>query len=51
MLNSTLDEWTKKAIPRDTRSNLLNQLLSYYGRHGLHGRKIKSHKVLREVLR
>ncbi|MBO6517153.1 MAG: DNA repair protein RecO [Bacteroidia bacterium] len=51
MLNSSLDEWTSRYIDRDIRNNLLNQLLLYYEHHGLHGRKIKSHKVLREVLR
>lgn len=51
MLNSTLDEWSAHPISRQVRSNLMDQLLSYYERHGLHGRKIKSHQILREVLR
>lgn len=50
ILNSSLDEWTSMTISRLIRTNLLNQLLTYYEYHGLHGRIIKSHKVLREVL-
>ncbi len=51
LLNTNLDEWSNQVITRQTRSNLLNQLLNYYEIHGLHGRKIKSHHVLREILR
>jgi DNA repair protein RecO (recombination protein O) len=50
LLNSTLDEWSQQLITRQVRTNLLNQLLNYYEIHGLHGRKIKSHHVLREIL-
>lgn len=37
-------------LPRNIRTILLNRLLDYFTYHGLHGRKIKSHIILREVL-
>ena len=50
MLHTTTEHLTDIHFPRIIRANLLDQLLYYYEIHGLHGRKIKSHKVLREVL-
>jgi DNA repair protein RecO (recombination protein O) len=50
MLIASTEQLTAIYFPRITRANLLDQLLFYYEIHGLHGRKIKSHKVLREVL-
>ncbi|MFT5724357.1 MAG: DNA repair protein RecO (recombination protein O) [Bacteroidia bacterium] len=50
MLHTSTEHLTDIHLPRITRANMLDQLLFYYEIHGLHGRKIKSHKVLREVL-
>lgn len=50
MLHTSTSELTEIHFPRIIRGNLLDQLLFYYEIHCLHGRKIKSHKVLREVL-
>ncbi|MFT5511935.1 MAG: DNA repair protein RecO (recombination protein O) [Bacteroidia bacterium] len=51
MLHTPTSDLTDIHLPRTVRGNLLDQLLFYYEIHGLHGRKIKSHKVLREVLK
>ncbi len=50
MLHTSTSNLTDIHFPRIVRGNLLDRLLLYYEIHGLHGRKIKSHKVLREVL-
>lgn len=51
IMNSNLDEWSGQKVPAEVRSNLLAHLLRYYEFHALHGRKIKSHLVLKEVLK
>lgn len=51
IMNSNLDEWSEQTVPNKVRSTLMNHLLRYFELHGLHGHKIKSHLVLREVLR
>jgi DNA repair protein RecO (recombination protein O) len=51
IMNSNLDTWSEVQISPNIRSALLTHLLTYYQIHGLHGHKIKSHLVLREVLR
>ncbi|MBI1306784.1 MAG: DNA repair protein RecO [Bacteroidetes bacterium] len=51
MVNSNLEEWSEAEVPSAVRANLMDHLLRYYEIHGLHGDKIKSHLVLREVLR
>ncbi|MFT4521597.1 MAG: DNA repair protein RecO (recombination protein O) [Bacteroidia bacterium] len=50
MQHTNLTDWVNTAIPKSVRNSLLNQLLLYYELHGLHGRKIKSHEVLKLVL-
>lgn len=51
IMNSNLDEWSELPVPNEVRSNLIDHLLKYFELHGLHGHRIKSHRVLREVLR
>ncbi len=51
LLNTTFESLTDLRISKSMRTDLLDNLLLYYEIHGLHGRKIKSHKILREVLR
>ncbi|MCB9240035.1 MAG: DNA repair protein RecO [Flavobacteriales bacterium] len=50
-LSSNLDEWQQTAVPNSVRSALIDHLLLYYDLHGLPGKRIKSHLVLRETLR
>ena len=50
MLHTSTANLTDIHFSRAVRGNLLDRFLLYYEIHGLHGRKIKSHKVLREVL-
>jgi DNA repair protein RecO (recombination protein O) len=50
MVHTSTDKLTDFHFSRNDRANMMDQLLFYYEIHGLHGRKIKSHKVLREVL-
>lgn len=43
-------DWHEVTMNRDQRTALLEELIRYYDYHALHGRMIKSHVVLREVL-
>ncbi|MCB9262544.1 MAG: DNA repair protein RecO [Flavobacteriales bacterium] len=49
MMEISLHEWSQTHLSKQTRTTLLDQLLLYYQYHGLHGKAIKSHKVLHEV--
>ncbi len=51
IMNSNIDTWSETVVKPEIRSTLLAHLLSYFEIHGLHGHKIKSHLVLKEVLR
>lgn len=50
IVHTSTEKLTSLHIARETRSALMDQLLRYYEIHALHGRKIKSHLILREVL-
>lgn len=43
-------DWSREMLTKSARSIILDGLLRYYEIHALHGRKIKSHIVLREIL-
>lgn len=43
-------DWPELKIPLEERRQLLDDLIDYYRHHVLHGRNIKSHLILREIL-
>jgi DNA repair protein RecO (recombination protein O) len=47
----SLDQLNTLFTSKETRANLLTGLVHYYELHMLHGRKIRSHIVIKEVLR
>jgi DNA repair protein RecO (recombination protein O) len=50
MSSMNLDQVNTLLTKKSTRENLLSGLVQYYELHMLHGRKLKSHTIIKEVL-